>query len=46
MPDAPIKDQLTNDHAELLDTAIVRQYFQLFEVMAGYLPNWRRGGDE
>ena len=29
---------LTTDHAELLDTAIVRQYFQMFDVITGYLP--------
>ena len=29
---------LTDDHAELLDTAIVRQYFQMFDVITGYLP--------
>ena len=29
---------LTSDHAELLDSAIVRQYFQMFDVITGYLP--------
>ncbi len=29
---------LTDDHAELLDTAIVRQYFQMFDGIMGYLP--------
>ena len=29
---------LTTDHAELLDTAIVRQYFAMFDVITGYLP--------
>ena len=35
-PDA--KAVLTSDHAELLDTAIVRQYFTMFDVITGYLP--------
>ena len=35
-PDA--KAVLTSDHAELLDTAIVRQYFNMFDVITGYLP--------
>jgi hypothetical protein len=29
---------LTDDHAELLDTAIVRQYFTMFDGIMGYLP--------
>jgi hypothetical protein len=29
---------LTDDHAELLDTAIVRRYFAKFEKITGYLP--------
>ena len=34
MPETP----LTDDHAELLDTAIVRQYFAMFDGIMGYLP--------
>ena len=34
MPETP----LTDDHAELLDTAIVRQYFTMFDGIMGYLP--------
>lgn len=29
---------LTSDHADLLDSAIVRQYFTMFDVITGYLP--------
>ena len=29
---------LTTDHSDLLDTAIVRQYFEMFDVITGYLP--------
>ena len=29
---------LTSDHADLLDTAIVRRYFAKFEAITGYLP--------
>ena len=34
MPETP----LTDDHAELLDTAIVRQYFSMFDGIMGFLP--------
>ena len=38
MAESDAKAVLTSDHAELLDTAIVRQYFAMFDVITGYLP--------
>jgi hypothetical protein len=37
MPDAPIKDQLVSDHAELYDTLVARRYFAKFDKISGYL---------
>ncbi|OYW62509.1 MAG: hypothetical protein B7Z31_00810 [Rhodobacterales bacterium 12-65-15] len=37
MPDAPIKDQLTSDHAELYDTLVARRYFAKFDRISGHL---------
>ena len=38
MAETDAKAALTSDHAELLDTAIVRRYFAKFETITGYLP--------
>ena len=38
MAESDAKAVLTSDHAALLDTAIVRQYFAMFDVITGYLP--------
>ena len=37
MPDAPIKDQLVSDHAELYDTLVARRYFAKFDRISGHL---------
>ena len=37
MPDAPIKDQLVSDHAELYDTLLARRYFAKFDRITGHL---------
>ncbi|MES2143180.1 MAG: hypothetical protein V4516_02215 [Pseudomonadota bacterium] len=37
MPEAPIKDQLVSDHAELYDTLVARRYFAKFETITGHL---------
>jgi len=35
--DAPIKDQLVSDHAELYDTLVARRYFAKFDRISGHL---------
>jgi hypothetical protein len=35
--DAPIKDQLVQDHAELYDTLVARRYFAKFDRITGHL---------
>jgi hypothetical protein len=37
MPDAPIKTQLVQDHAELYDTLVARRYFAKFDKITGHL---------
>jgi len=37
VPDAPIKDQLVSDHAELYDTLLARRYFAKFDRITGHL---------
>ena len=37
MIDAPIKDQLVSDHAELYDTLVARRYFAKFDRISGHL---------